>query len=270
MNTVVIRDSATAPGFSRSPTFAASARSVIAARGRPSPAVFDRIVLVSRFISCKQKIELLADLSPLESAASPLGRAWIFSRINLLADIAAVGQHGGFLGQPLRLHRQPRAAGPSAVPAAASERPAWRRARICSIRATSVCEWSRLRPQHHGANSAPSRSRNSFSVAERLFDELRAALSNARGKFEPGVHPKHPGIGRPRSDPAHRQTVSAVAASWKACRYASSQRPVQVEPLPTDLRASCNQDDLHVPARHVLLDQRRACGFKRIEFRRPV
>ena len=88
----------------------------------PRPPVFERTVLVSRFISCSRKSSRLPT-SPAPVSISSRCAAWVRRRTSSSRDIAAVGQDGGLLRQPLRV--EPRAVQQvrQLVPQAAFEMP---------------------------------------------------------------------------------------------------------------------------------------------------
>jgi len=99
-NTMLILNSVPVRGSSRLPPLRLSASSAIFSPSSPPPVDFDRMVLVSRCISCSMKIELLADLPALGQQVVQL------CRVNpeagqLLADVGAVHQHRDLLGQAL-------------------------------------------------------------------------------------------------------------------------------------------------------------------------
>ena len=68
----------------------------------PAPVVLERIVLVSRFISWSRKSSFLAAFAPGVEQRPQLPGV-DFQAGELFADIAAIGQNRGFLGQSLRV-----------------------------------------------------------------------------------------------------------------------------------------------------------------------
>ena len=82
---------------------AASASSVILIAASPAPLVFDRIVLVSRFISCSRKSSFLPIFAAGFEQLGQLPGMDLQPR-QFFADVAAIGQYRRFLRQPLRIH----------------------------------------------------------------------------------------------------------------------------------------------------------------------
>ena len=76
----------------------------MASPSSPSPGVFESRVLASRCISCKQEIELLADLAGCRTS-SPIELLDVAAQPRqLLADVGALGQQRRLLRQPRRIH----------------------------------------------------------------------------------------------------------------------------------------------------------------------
>src|SRR5208283_49486 len=188
---------------------------VIRTPGSPAPDVFERVVFVSRFISCNRKSSFLPSSPPWSSSCSS-SRTWTFSRsTSSLTSLRSTKYATSWA----------RRCGSSGMPLNSFEMRSCRRIRIASVTAprSSQMIWaywriSSLWPRMAATVSWPSRSRNRFSASSASSVARTASAAVSSGSGAASSWESIPGIRKARLGSGSARTPLRSEASFNARR----------------------------------------------------